>query len=79
MRCRNLWTLMFSGLLAIGLAGCDVDVEPGTAPEVDVQGPDVDVEMEKKRVTVPDVDVNTEEREVDVPDVTVDVPDDEEN
>lgn len=87
---RNLSTLLLTGFLAIGLAGCEVDVEdpgeapsvdvePGESPEVDVRGPEVDVETERKRVTVPDVDVHTEEKEVDVPDVNVDFPDEEEN
>lgn len=87
---RNLSRLLFTGILAIGLAGCDVDVEdpgeapsvdvdPGESPEVDVRGPEVDVETERKRVTVPDVDVDTEEKEVDVPDVDVDFPEEQED
>jgi len=90
MNCRILTTILFAGLVAIGLAGCEVDVEdpgeapsvdvePGEAPEVDVRGPDVDVESERRRVTVPDVDIETQEKEVNVPDVSVDFPDDEDN
>lgn len=35
----------------------DVDVKEGRAPDVDVTGPDVDVNREQKTITVPDVDV----------------------
>ena len=58
-------------ITALGLtAGCDVDVteegqmptmdvdvDPGTMPEMDVETADVDVSMEEKTVTVPDVDI----------------------
>lgn len=81
--------ITFAPLLALGLAGCDadvkdpgklpsadVDVEPGRAPDVDVQTPDVDVHTEEKTVDVPDVDVdvNSEKKKVNVPDVDVDIP-----
>lgn len=78
------WLVVF--LAPFMLAGCDVDVEEkgelpdvdvesGEMPEVDAEGPDVDVDMEKEKVTVPDVDVETEKEEVTVPDVDVDAPD----
>ncbi len=83
--------IAFAPLLALGLTGCDaevedpgelpsadVDVEPGRAPDVDVETPDVDVETREKTVDVPDVDidVDSEKKKVNVPDVDVDLPDD---
>lgn len=78
-------------LAAISLAGCDVDVqdpgapptvdvEPGRAPDVDVQGPDVDVRTEERTIDVPnvDVDVTSEERQVEVPNVDINPPADDE-
>ncbi|MDX9873472.1 MAG: hypothetical protein RBS88_01065 [Spongiibacteraceae bacterium] len=75
---------------ALGMAGCevekteegelpDVSVEGGKLPEYDVKGPDVDVNMEERRVTVPDVDVdvNSEERTITVPDVDINTPADD--
>jgi len=72
--------------VAGGLAGCDVDVEdqgelptvdvePGEAPDVDVETPEVDVETETDTVTLPDVDM--EQTEVDVPSVDVDIPEED--
>lgn len=52
----------------------DVDVEGGQLPAYDVDTPEVDVEQEKRQVTVPDVDVQTEERTVTVPEVDVEPP-----
>lgn len=86
----NLLKYLFSGIAVVGLAGCDVDVEeegemptmdvdPGQAPDVDVEGPDVDVTEEERTVTVPDVDVDTEERTTTVPNVDIDVPEENEN
>ena len=60
------------GLSCFAVAACDVDqTKEGNLPDVDVnatggelpeynvQGPDVNVQMENKTVQVPDVDVNT--------------------
>lgn len=74
--------------MTFAFVGCDVDVEdsgelpnvevePGEMPDVDVEGPDVDVDTEERDVTVPDVDVEMEEETVTVPDVDVDLPDDD--
>ncbi len=76
---------------ALALAGCDVDVQdtgtppsvdvdPGVAPDVDVEGPDVDVRREERTVEVPDVDVDvsSEERRVEVPNVDINPPADDE-
>lgn len=64
------FAILAAGALAVGLAGCDVDVEDkgkmpdvdvdveeGRMPDVDVRGPEVDVETKEVPVTVPDVDV----------------------
>ena len=70
---------------ALLVAGCDVDVndkgkmpavkvEPGRAPDVDVRGPDVDINTKKTEVTVPDVDVKTEKKTITVPDIDVKIP-----
>lgn len=89
---KTIWLrIALTPLLALGLAGCDaevedpgelpsadVDVEPGRAPDVDVETPDVDVTTEEKTVEVPDVDVETEKKKVNVPDVDIDIPDDNE-
>lgn len=78
--------------LLIPLVGCDVDVrdegelpdvdvqtEPGRMPDIDAEGPDVDVRTEERTVDVPDVDIETEERVIEVPDVDIDIPDEEDN
>jgi hypothetical protein len=80
------------GILACTLAamGCDVDVKDegklpevdvkaGRMPDVDVRGPDVDVRMEEKKVTVPDIDIKTKETTITVPDVDLKVPKENEN
>ena len=88
MLCRKLLSVCFAGLCTVGVAGCDVDVEdsgelpsvdvdPGEAPDVDVHGPDVDVDSKETTVEVPDVDM--EKKKVTVPDVDVDVPEENEN
>ena len=41
------------------LPDVDVDAQPGTMPNIDVQTPDVDVDMKEKTIKVPDIDVNT--------------------
>lgn len=82
--------IALGAMLTLGTMGCDVDVEdpgemptvdvePGRAPDVDVHGPEIDVEEEEKTVTVPDVDIETEEKQITVPDVDVDIPEENEN
>lgn len=58
----------------------DVDVDAGKLPKVDIDGPEVNVQMKEKKVKVPDVDVDVdmEEKTISVPDVDVDLPDDDE-
>lgn len=86
----SLLKSLLSGVAMIGLIGCDVDVEdegemptmqvdPGRAPDVDVHGPDVDVNQEERTVTVPDVDINSEERKITVPDVDINAPAENDN
>lgn len=86
----TMFKSILAGFAVVGMIGCDVDVEeegemptmevePGRAPDVDVEGPDVEVTEEERTMTVPDVDVETEERTVTVPDVDVDVPEEDEN
>lgn len=81
---------VLSGVAVMGLIGCDVDVEdegemptmevdPGRAPDVDVHGPDVDVNQEERTVTVPDVDIKSEEKQITVPDVDINAPDESDN
>lgn len=77
---------LFVALACVGaLTGCDVDVKDkgempevevkeGRAPDVDVTGPEVDVNREERSITVPDVEVNKEQKSVTVPDVDVKVP-----
>ena len=62
----------------------DVDVtveDDGNLPKYDVDAPDVDVDIEKRDVTVPDVDVDVdlEKKEIPLPDVDVHPADDKEN
>ncbi len=57
------------------LPDVDVDVDPGRFPEYDIQGPDVNVGVTEKTVTVPKVIVVQEEETVKVPYIDVDVPD----
>lgn len=81
-------------LATCGFAGCDVDVEepgkmpdvdvqadPGEAPDLNVRGPEVDVQEKKETVTVPDVDVQVdqEEKEVTVPDIDVNLPNEDDS
>ncbi|MGP1386943.1 MAG: hypothetical protein ACTS2F_25525 [Thainema sp.] len=74
-------------LLVLPLAACrveqeetgslpdvNVDVEPGSLPEYDIQGPDVEVGVTERTVTVPRVTVVQEEETVEVPYVDVSVP-----
>lgn len=52
----------------------DVDVKDGQMPKFDVDTADVDVKMEKEKITVPKV--TTEEKEIELPDVDVKMPED---
>jgi len=45
------------------LPSVDVDAEPGRLPEVEVRGPDVEVERDTVEVPVPDVDVEMPEEQ----------------
>ena len=87
---KSLTGVVAALALIFGLPGCDVeqiqdgemptvdvDAEPGTMPEYDVEGPDVDVTAEEKQVTVPDVDVEMEEKTITTPDIDVDLPKDD--
>jgi len=56
------------------LPDVDVDVEPGNLPEYDVQGPDVNVGVTERTVTVPRVVVVQEEETIEVPYIDVDAP-----
>lgn len=56
------------------LPDVDVEVEPGNLPEYDIQGPDVNVGVTERTVTVPRVVVVQEEQTVEVPYIDVDVP-----
>ncbi|NND96115.1 MAG: hypothetical protein HKN47_02160 [Pirellulaceae bacterium] len=93
---KKLMYLTCAGGLFLGTVGCDVDQveegrlpnvdvdvsgDPGNLPEYDVEGPDVDVQMEDKKINVPDVDVDvdTEEANIKVPDVDIDIPDENDN
>ena len=78
------------GAAALALAACDidqtqvgdlpdVDVSEGQLPEFDVEGPDIDVDIEERQIEVPDVDVDTETRTVPVPDIDVDLPDEDDD
>lgn len=52
----------------------DVEVEPGRLPEFDIEGPDVDIGVTERTVTVPKVVVVQEEETIEVPYIDVDVP-----
>ncbi|NJO44634.1 MAG: hypothetical protein HC835_02785 [Oscillatoriales cyanobacterium RM2_1_1] len=56
------------------LPDVDVSVEPGSLPEYDIQGPDVNVGVTERTVTIPKVIVVQEEETVEIPYVDVDVP-----
>jgi uncharacterized lipoprotein len=82
------WIL--ASLLALGLAGCDVEqtgegelpevsVQEGEMPEYEVDTADVDVESEERTVTVPDVEVQQEEETVSVPSLDVEPADAQED
>lgn len=59
---------------AAKLPDVDVSVEPGRLPKYDVQGPDVNVGVTERTVTVPKVIVVQEKQTVKVPYIDVDVP-----
>lgn len=56
------------------LPDVSVDVEPGSLPEYDIQGPDVNVGVAERTIIVPRVVVVQEEQTVQVPYVDVEVP-----
>lgn len=73
MRSQKSWMafILLLALLTVFVTGCrvrqteegelpdvDVSAEGGKVPEYDVDAADVDVNAEKREVTVPDVDVN---------------------
>ncbi len=71
--------------LSFAIAGCDVDqtregelpdadvsVEPGQMPSYDVDGPEVDLDMEESEVLVPDVEMK--EKTIETPDLDVTLP-----
>ncbi|PZV22209.1 MAG: hypothetical protein DCF21_00695 [Leptolyngbya sp.] len=79
--------LLFVLLLVIPLGACrveqeetgslpdvNVEVEPGSLPEYDIQGPDVNVGVAERTVTVPRLVVVQEEETVQVPYIDVDLP-----
>ena len=81
--------LLLVACLALAAFGCsveqtregempdvDVEVEEGQLPRYDVDGPDIDVDIEEREIKVPDVDVDIERRTVPVPDVDVELPSD---
>ncbi|MGF1493797.1 MAG: hypothetical protein ACFBSC_15355 [Microcoleaceae cyanobacterium] len=78
---------LVSMLLLVPLVGCqvekeqsgslpdvDVDVEAGSLPKYDIDGPDVKVGVRQETVTVPKVIVVQEEETVEVPYIDVDLP-----
>ncbi|MGB6294899.1 MAG: hypothetical protein WBF90_01790 [Rivularia sp. (in: cyanobacteria)] len=72
-------------MLLVPLASCqiekeqaarlpEVNIEPGRLPEYDIKGPDVNVGVTKRTVTVPKVIVVQEQQTVEVPYIDVDLP-----
>lgn len=59
---------------AAELPDVDVAVDPGQLPEYDIKGPDVNIGVTERTVTVPKVVVIQEEETVKVPYINVDVP-----
>jgi len=78
MKSNYKWLIPGALLVAsLGLAGCDVEkTEEGKMPDVDVNVEEG--KLPKYDVDAPDVDVNTEKKVITVPDVDVDMPDDDE-
>jgi len=56
------------------LPDVDVDVEPGSLPEYSIEGPDVQVGLTERTVTVPKVVLVQEQETIQVPYIDVDVP-----
>jgi hypothetical protein len=57
-----------------------VEIKNGRIPDIDVHGPDVDVHQKQQEIEVPtDVDVQTEKRTITVPDVDVTIPQEGDN
>lgn len=52
----------------------EVQIEPGRLPKYDIQGPDVNVGVKERTVTVPKVVVVQEEQTIEVPYIDVNVP-----
>lgn len=72
-------------MLLVPLASCqiekeqaarlpEVNIEPGRLPEYDIKGPDVNVGVTKRTITVPKVVVVQEQQTVNVPYIDVDLP-----
>lgn len=72
-------------MLLVPLASCqiekeqaarlpEVNIEPGRLPEYDIKGPDVNVGVTKRTVTVPKVIVVQEQETIEVPYIDVDLP-----
>lgn len=81
------WHIMLATpVVALGLIGCDVDVEDegempevemkgGRLPEVEMRTPEVEIRGEEKDLKVPtDVDIKTKDTTVTVPDVDIKTP-----
>ncbi|MGB3535614.1 MAG: hypothetical protein WBA13_19125 [Microcoleaceae cyanobacterium] len=79
--------LLLFALLLVPLTACqiekeesgslpdiDVNVEPGSLPEYDIEGPDVNVGTTEKTITVPKLVVIQEEETIEVPYIDIDVP-----
>jgi hypothetical protein len=72
--------------LMVPTMGCDIDVNDpgelpdieirnGRMPDVEVRGPEIDVNKQKTDIEVPtDIDVKTEKKTITVPDVDVTLP-----
>jgi hypothetical protein len=52
----------------------DIEVEPGRLPEYDIQGPEVNIGVKERTVTVPKVVVVQEQQTIEVPYIDIDVP-----
>ncbi len=85
---KSLLTTSLAAIYALALVGCDVeqtrdgdlptvDVDGGTMPAYDVDGPEIDITSEESKISVPDVSVEMEEKSVTTPNVDITLPDDE--
>lgn len=52
----------------------EVEIEPGRLPKYDIQGPDVNVGVRERTVTVPKVVVVQEQQTIEVPYIDIDIP-----